>query len=122
MGLMDTLKGMFGKAKEQGAELAEKAQPYMEKAKEQGAELAEKASPYLEKTKDFAQDAVEKAGAKLEEFRDKAGSSEAAEAAGGAVDHMKETASEVIDTVAEKAGDVAGLLVGQEASLPRNSA
>jgi hypothetical protein len=34
MGFMDTLKGLFGRAKAEAAELSEKAAPMMEKAKE----------------------------------------------------------------------------------------
>ncbi len=34
MGLMDTIKGIFGKAKEEAAELGEKAAPMVDKAKE----------------------------------------------------------------------------------------
>ena len=52
MGLMDTIKGWFGTATEQGADLADQAA-------EQGSELIDNAEPYVDKTKDFAEDAVD---------------------------------------------------------------
>lgn len=34
MGLMDTLRGWLGKAKDEGSAMTEKAQPYVEKTKD----------------------------------------------------------------------------------------
>ena len=67
MGLMDTIKGWFGTAKEQGADIADQTSG-------KGSELIDNAEPYVDKTKDFAQDAVDKAGTKVEELQDPWGS------------------------------------------------
>jgi len=56
-----TMSSFIDKAKEQAAELAEKAKPFAEKAKEQAAELAEKAKPFAEKAKEQAAELAEKA-------------------------------------------------------------
>ena len=55
MGLMDTIKGWFGTAEEESADLADKAV-------DQGSELIDEAEPYVEKSKDFAEDTVDKTG------------------------------------------------------------
>ncbi len=59
MGLMDTIKGWFGTAKEEGADVADKTM-------DQASELVDKAEPYVDKTKDFAEDAADTAGDKIE--------------------------------------------------------
>ena len=55
MGLMDTIKGWFGTAKEEGADIADETM-------DQASELVDEAEPYVDKTKDFAEDAVDTAG------------------------------------------------------------
>ena len=47
MGLMDTIKGWFGNAKEEGADIADETM-------DQASELVDEAEPYVDKTKDFA--------------------------------------------------------------------
>ena len=79
MGLMDTIKGIFGKAKEEAAELSEKAAPMvdkaketaketMEKVKEEATELGEKAAPMVDKAKDSAKEAWEKVEDRVDEI------------------------------------------------------
>ncbi len=60
MGVMDTVKGWFGTAKDTAADVTEKAKPHVEsaveKTKETASDLTEKAKPHVEsaveKTKD----------------------------------------------------------------------
>ena len=48
MALLDTIKGWFGKAKQEAAELSEKAAPMMEKAKTAAGEAMEKIEHKIE--------------------------------------------------------------------------
>lgn len=48
MGVLDSIKRLFGSAKE----ATERAEPYVEKAKEALEEAAEKAEPYVEKARE----------------------------------------------------------------------
>lgn len=63
MGFMDTLKGWFGKAKTEAAELSEKAAPMVDKAKEMGGDA-------FEKVKDVAEDIGEAAGDSFDKAKD----------------------------------------------------
>lgn len=71
MGLMETLRGWFGMARDTATDAAEAAKPRVEKAvetaKETASDVAEKAKPHVEKAvetaKDVASDLGQKAGA-----------------------------------------------------------
>ena len=72
MALMDTLRGLFGRAKQEAAELSEKAAPMVEKAKGAAAEAREKAGPAMEKAKEVAAEAREKAAPMVEKAKEAA--------------------------------------------------
>jgi hypothetical protein len=95
MGITDTVKGWFGKAKEQGTELAAEAEPYLEKAKEQGAEVAEK-------TQDFAHDAMDTKRSRVDEFRSAGHFAAELQAAASDADG---TVGEAEDNTADQTGD-----------------
>ena len=71
MGFMDTVKGWFGKAKEQAGEVGEKAKPMMEKAKDVAEDVGEKAKPMMDKAGDMAEKAWEKTKDVAEDIKDK---------------------------------------------------
>ena len=77
MGVMDTVKGWFGTAKETASDLTEKAKPHVESA--------------VEKTKETASDLTEKAKEKVSDMKSGA----------------KETAAEATETVADTAEEAA---------------
>jgi ElaB/YqjD/DUF883 family membrane-anchored ribosome-binding protein len=91
MSFMDTLKGWFGKAKEQGSELAEKAQPYVEKTKDFASDAGAK-------VKETSQDLYGTAKEKISDLTDKG--EEAADA-------TQDAASEAVDSAQAAAGEAA---------------
>ena len=69
MGLMDTIKGWFGGAKEQGAEMAQKAEDFAADAVDTA---QEKASDVMDSAKDTGSDAVDTAREKASDVMDSA--------------------------------------------------
>jgi membrane protein involved in colicin uptake len=91
--MMETLKSLFGKAKSEASELAEKSKPMMEKAKVKAGEAIEASKPMMEKAKVKAGEAIEASKPMMEKAKVMAGE---------AVEKAKETAGEVWDKVEHK--------------------
>jgi len=77
---MDSLKKLFGSAKEMADDLGEKAAPMVGKAKEMAGDLGEKAAPMMGKAKEAASEAFEKAKDVAEDFRNRGVAEDAPEA------------------------------------------
>jgi colicin import membrane protein len=93
MGLMDTVKSWFGKAKET-------AEPVVEKAGDAAGKAWEKTKPAAEKAAEKAGEVAGKAWEKTKPVAEKAG-----EAAGKAWDKTKDVAGDVKDKVSDRAKD-----------------
>jgi len=90
MALLDTIKGFFGKAKQEAAELSEKAAPMMEKAKTAAGEAMEKIEHKIEDIRG-GESPKEAVGEMVDEAKAAAGdmAGEAKEAVSDAVEDVK---------------------------------